>query len=103
MLTGKCLSDFYIWLDKQDVAPYKAMFWDIPKMVQHSYLTWFFINNQITFSTDYDKTTNQYFGKVLDLTNNLRTDVSKNIKEHSAFIDSIIESADFLYNKRKNL
>ena len=42
LISDKCKSDFEKWLDKQDVAPYKSMFYDIPKIVQISYLVeWF--------------------------------------------------------------
>jgi hypothetical protein len=39
LLTGKCKSDFENWLENQNVAPYKVMFWDIPKIVQCAYIT----------------------------------------------------------------
>ena len=42
LISDKCKSDFEKWLDKQDVAPYKSVFYDIPKIVQISYLVeWF--------------------------------------------------------------
>jgi hypothetical protein len=42
MLTLKSKEVFEKWLEKQEVAPYKIMFWDIPKIVQSSYITeWF--------------------------------------------------------------
>ena len=42
MLTLKAKDVFEKWLDKKDVAPYKSMFYDIPKIVQISYLVeWF--------------------------------------------------------------
>ena len=42
MLTLKAKDVFEKWLEKQEVAPYKVMFCDIPKIVQSSYITeWF--------------------------------------------------------------
>jgi hypothetical protein len=41
-LNGKAKQDFEKWLDIQEVAPYKVMFWDIPKIVQVAYIVeWF--------------------------------------------------------------
>ncbi len=37
-LNGKAKQDFEKWLDIQEVAPYKVMFWDIPKIVQVAYI-----------------------------------------------------------------
>jgi hypothetical protein len=37
-LSGKAKVDFEKWLDNQNVAPYKVMFYDIPKIVQHAYI-----------------------------------------------------------------
>ena len=42
LISDKCKLDFEKWLDKQEVAPYKVMFYDIPIIVQISYLIeWF--------------------------------------------------------------
>jgi len=38
MLTGKTKEDFYNWLEKQDLAPYKVMFESIPEFVQMCYI-----------------------------------------------------------------
>lgn len=35
---SKTTDDFYNWLDKQDLAPYKVMFEDVPEMVQIPYI-----------------------------------------------------------------
>ena len=43
MLTLKAKDVFEKWLEKQEVAPYKVMFWDIPKIVQLK------ANNKLTF------------------------------------------------------
>lgn len=41
-ISDKCKFDFEKWLDNQNVAPYKVMFYDIPVMVQIAYLVeWF--------------------------------------------------------------
>jgi hypothetical protein len=41
-LIGNAKVSFEKWLDIQDVAPYKVMFYDIPKIVQNAYITeWF--------------------------------------------------------------
>jgi hypothetical protein len=37
-LSGKAKVDFEKWLDSKDVAPYKVMFYDIPKIVQCAYI-----------------------------------------------------------------
>ncbi|MFV8336458.1 hypothetical protein ACNQF7_10285 [Flavobacterium sp. RSP29] len=37
-LSGKSKVDFEKWLENKDVAPYKVMFYDIPKIVQHAYI-----------------------------------------------------------------
>lgn len=44
LLSGTCLNKFYEWLDNQDVAPYKVMFWNIPEIVRQAYLVSFFDN-----------------------------------------------------------
>jgi len=42
LVSDKCKLDFEKWLDKQNVAPYKVMFYDIPVIVQIAYLVeWF--------------------------------------------------------------
>ena len=42
LISDKCKLDFEKWLDKQNVAPYKVMFYDIPIVVQIAYLVeWF--------------------------------------------------------------
>lgn len=48
LISDKCKSDFESWLEKQQVAPYKNMFFDIPKIVQTSYLIDFFDEIGIT-------------------------------------------------------
>lgn len=48
LISDKCKSDFESWLEKQEVAPYKNMFFDIPKIVQTSYLVYFFDEIGIT-------------------------------------------------------
>ena len=41
-ISDKCKLDFEKWLDRQNVAPYKVMFYDIPIVVQIAYLVeWF--------------------------------------------------------------
>jgi|GEM_PF-5381529 len=41
-ISDKCKLDFEKWLDKQEVAPYKVMFYEIPIIVQICYLVqWF--------------------------------------------------------------
>ena len=42
MLTGKVKENFEKWLDNQNIAPYKVMFWDIPKIVQYAYIIEYF-------------------------------------------------------------
>lgn len=42
MLTGKTKTYFETWLENQEVAPYKAMFWDVPKIIQQAYIIDFF-------------------------------------------------------------
>ena len=42
LISDKCKLDFEKWLEKQEVSPYKAMFYDVPKIVQVSYLIDFF-------------------------------------------------------------
>jgi len=37
-LHGKVKEDFEKWLESKDVAPYKVMFYDIPKIVQQAYI-----------------------------------------------------------------
>ena len=39
LLTDNAKVDFEAWLILQKVAPYKVMFWDIPKIVQCAYIT----------------------------------------------------------------
>lgn len=42
LISDKCKLDFEKWLDRQNVAPYKVMFYDIPIVVQIAYLVeWF--------------------------------------------------------------
>lgn len=42
LISGNCKTDFEKWLDRQEVSPYKIMFYDIPIIVQISYLVeWF--------------------------------------------------------------
>ena len=42
LISDKCKLDFEKWLDGQNVAPYKVMFYDIPIVVQIAYLVeWF--------------------------------------------------------------
>jgi len=42
LLTGKSKEHFLEWLDKQDLAPYKVMFDEVPLIVQASYIIeWF--------------------------------------------------------------
>ena len=48
LISDKCKLDFESWLEKQEVAPYKNMFFDIPKIVQTSYLVDFFDEIGIT-------------------------------------------------------
>jgi len=38
LLSGMARVDFENWLEKQHVAPYRVMFWDIPKIVQNAYI-----------------------------------------------------------------
>jgi len=41
-LTSKTKEAFEKWLEQQDIAPYKTMFWDIPEIIQSSYIIEFF-------------------------------------------------------------
>jgi hypothetical protein len=94
LISNKCKTDFEKWLETQEVAPYKVMFYDIPIIVQISYLIeWFdvvglyiytrprFHYGGLSFDgfiegmeiskieTEYFKTRTEAFLKVIDLAN----------------------------------
>ena len=94
LISDKCKLDFEKWLDKQNVAPYKVMFYDIPIIVQIAYLVeWFdvvglniytkprFHYGGLSFDgfidgmeiskieTEYFKTRNEAFLKAIELAN----------------------------------
>ena len=94
LISDKCKLDFEKWLDRQNVAPYKVMFYDIPIVVQIAYLVeWFdvvglniytkprFHYGGLSFDgfidgmeiskieTEYFKTRNEAFLKAIELAN----------------------------------
>ncbi len=94
LISDKCKLDFEKWLDRQSVAPYKVMFYDIPIAVQIAYLVeWFdtvglniytkprFHYGGLSFDgfidgieiskikTEYFKTRNEAFLKAIELAN----------------------------------
>lgn len=62
MVTNECKTDFEKWLEEQPVAPYKAIFWDIPFTVQRAYFELFFdaVGIYITTSKPFIKEDNFY-------------------------------------------
>ena len=65
MLTDKCKKDFETWLDTHPIAPYKAIFWDVPLIVQHSYLIQFFDSIEIYINTSYLECTIPFIWEIL--------------------------------------
>ena len=49
IFSPKFLKQLENWLEKQEVAPYKQMFWDIPKIVRNAYILDFFIKEKKVF------------------------------------------------------
>ena len=66
ILTGKAKLDFEKWLDKQNVAPYKVMFYDIPIVVQIAYLVEWFDSVGIYVTSDYFELNKGFYSEVLD-------------------------------------
>ena len=66
ILTGKAKLDFEKWLDKQNVAPYKVMFYDIPIVVQIAYLIEWFDSVGIIITSDYFELNKGYYSEILD-------------------------------------
>ena len=66
ILTGKAKLDFEKWLDKQNVAPYKVMFYDIPIVVQIAYLIEWFDSVGIIITSDYFELNKGFYSEILD-------------------------------------
>ena len=66
ILTGEAKLDFEKWLDKQNVAPYKVMFYDIPIVVQIAYLVEWFDSVGIYVTSDYFELNKGFYSEVLD-------------------------------------
>ena len=102
MLTNKCKQNFEKWLEIQEVAPYKQMFWDIPTSVKHTYLQNFFDQEKIIFEIQYERNTNQYWGSVTDFIKGIKVDITGNFKSREKATNSAVEKQNELYNLRNN-
>lgn len=92
--------DFENWLDQQAVAPYKAIFNDIPLEVQYAYIENFAFEKGYTIEINYERNTKQYFANILFTEKNLRVDISNNIKTPIKIKTEIINKLKQLYNER---
>lgn len=67
ILTDKTKEDFLKWLENKDVAPYTSMFFDVPQIVQHSFIIeWFdsvgiYINHDVISNENLLILDNWYF------------------------------------------
>jgi uncharacterized protein with von Willebrand factor type A (vWA) domain len=83
--------EFEIWLDKQEVAPYKSMFHSIPFSAKRSYIIDFLDEIGLIVEIHYERNTKQFFGSILNVNNNNRVDVSNNIKTRNKFYKQVFE------------
>ena len=94
ILTGKAKLDFEKWLDKQNVAPYKVMFYDIPIVVQIAYLVEWFDSVGIYITSDYFELNKGFYSEVL----NSDFEIIKPTRQE-ALIEAI-KKANEIYNSK---
>lgn len=61
------------------------------KYLYQSYILYTYELKGITYTKDYHKPTNQYFGSIYNLNNNIRVDISRNVKSNELFREILIE------------
>lgn len=101
MITDKCKTDFEKWLEEQPVAPYKAMFWDIPFTVQFAYLESFFDAANLFISIEYLEHLKQFGGKIKCMNKGLRIDLDLFRNREEVYKQAIIK-ANQIYNEQKS-
>lgn len=78
LLNGKAKELFEKWLENQDVAPYKVIFYDIPIIVQQSYIIeWLRKEHKtdITIITDWIKGQRFYYSAISYINNKNEIDI----------------------------
>jgi len=101
MLTNKAKIDFLNWLDKQDLAPYRVMFDDIPKFIQTAYIIQWLDEIGLIIEIDYERASKQYFGNLLNCLKSTitRQDISNNFNSRTSFEEEGIKQANLIYNE----
>ena len=101
LISDTCKKDFENWLEKQEVAPYKSMFFDIPKIVQTSYLVDFF--DEIGITVDIMPRMNEekivFEPNTFCLKHEITTEDFVQFKKRIDALISAIQKANMIYNK----